>query len=90
MGSVHPFFFLSSFLVDDVDVVLVLIGRPGSFDHFFVGMDGCELVGASEIGNCDVVMYGRVRILPLTQNFVWYEILYLHNFDNQEQLNRWQ
>ena len=38
----HPFFFLSFFLVDDVDVVLVLIGRPGSFDRFFVGMDALD------------------------------------------------
>ena len=59
MGSVHPFFFLSSFLVDDVDVVLVLIGRPGSSDRFFVGMDA---LGTTE---CDIWLGSHVCLYVL-------------------------
>ena len=47
-------FFLYFLLVDDVDVVLVLIGRPGSFDRFFVGMDA---LGTAE---CDIWLGSHV------------------------------
>ena len=56
----HPFFFLSFFLVvDDVDVVLVLIGRPGSSDRFFVGMDALDTT------ECDIWLGSHVCLYVL-------------------------
>ena len=53
-----PFFVLSSFLVVVV-VVLVLDGRPGSFDRFFVGMDA---LGTTE---CDIWLGSHVCLYVL-------------------------